>query len=81
MIINYKIVSTQENMLTIDAHNQGYLDGSETFFTRINTFGDLTFDEFAQVVFLLNFGLTMAISSLELAIKLDCCRPELDRAN
>ena len=62
MIINYKIVSTQENMLTIDAHNQGYLDGSETFFTRINTFGDLTFDEFAQVVFLLYF--VLAISRL-----------------
>ena len=40
----------QANLFTVDAHNQGYLDGTSTFFTRINVFGDLTFDEFAQVL-------------------------------
>ena len=39
----------QDNFNIIEAHNQLYLDGSSTFFTRINAFSDLTFDEFAQV--------------------------------
>ena len=39
----------QDNFNIIEAHNQLYLDGSSTFFTRINSFSDLTFDEFAQV--------------------------------
>ena len=39
----------QDNFNTIEAHNQLYLDGTSTFFTRINSFSDLTFDEFAQV--------------------------------
>ena len=40
----------QASLLLVDAHNQDYLDGSSTFFTRINFYGDLTFEEFAQVL-------------------------------
>ena len=39
----------QDNFITVEAHNQLYLDGSSSYFTRINSFADLTFDEFAQV--------------------------------
>ena len=39
----------QDNFITVEAHNQLYLDGSSSYFTRINSFSDLTFDEFAQV--------------------------------
>ena len=45
------IIVYQDNLKIVDDHNQRYLAGAETFFTRINIFGDLTFDEFAQVVF------------------------------
>ena len=57
MKCNYNIAFYQENLKTVDDHNQRYLAGAATFFTTINIFGDLTFDEFAQVAFLFYFGL------------------------